>query len=102
MSRSPSRSSDTNPLPFGDFQSRVAKTMLAMITSSRERWEATLRQMRQDGEDVGDVSYEQMRDFVERDQYTMESSRESKIAVEFDIVGDILDVLQTRGGEFND
>ncbi|MBI2712598.1 MAG: DUF4238 domain-containing protein [Bdellovibrio sp.] len=57
----------------GGFMETVAKRLMDVVMATRERWEVTKRRMKESGHDVpDDVTYEQMADFIQRDQYRVE------------------------------
>jgi hypothetical protein len=54
-----------------DFHEQIIKQMMALVTTTPERWDSQIRRARAEGaiSADSDVTYEQMRDFVERDEY---------------------------------
>ncbi|AQT67250.1 hypothetical protein STSP2_00393 [Anaerohalosphaera lusitana] len=77
-------------------QANLAKMTMQLICASKERYEETLRRMQMDGIEIGDVSFEQMKDFLERDEYDIETARESHIEMELKAIGPVLEMLGAR------
>jgi hypothetical protein len=69
---------------FRDFQERVAKTIMSLALSTRERWEGQVRQARAAGyiKEGLDASYDTMKDFFERGEYKVEVATERHIQLE--------------------
>jgi hypothetical protein len=83
---------------WANFQAQVAKRIMAITLSSKDRWESTIRKMKQDGVEVDDnVSYEDMKKFFESDEYDIVVSNESHIDIEFEGIDAILPFLFNRG-----
>lgn len=59
--------------------SQVLKTVLWYATSSKEAWDAFMKRGTKEGEQFKDVSYEQARDFVRSDQYTISMGQNFKM-----------------------
>ncbi len=82
---------------WSDFESRTAKQMMSLITAKKERWESILRRAKEDGFDIGEnVSYVQMKDFVERDEFDIVVPTEYHIDIEFKGIDAILPFLFER------
>ena len=82
---------------MAEFQSETMKNMLSLSVQSKERWEATIQQMEEDGVDsIGEVSYEKMRDFVERNEYNINVNREYHIGIEMEEIDAVLPYLFGR------
>ncbi len=83
---------------WSDFQTKVTKQLMSITTATKERWESTLRKMREDGVEVDEnVSYEQTKEFWERGEYKINVPTESHIDVEFQHIDIILPFLFNRG-----
>ena len=86
-----------NRKQMAEFQSETMKGMLAQIVNSEERWEATVQQVEEEGEcSVRKVSYEQMKDFVERNEYSISVSRAYHIGIEMAGIDAVLPYLFGR------
>ncbi len=83
---------------WSDFMDQVSKKLSHMMLSTKERWEDTLRRMREDGIAVGqNISYEKMRDFVDRGEYTVKTPTETHILNELQAIDAVLPFLANRG-----
>lgn len=81
-----------------DFHAQISEKILAMILSSKERWEATLQRMKDDGVDVGEhTSYEKVKEFFESRQYEIVVPTETHIDLELKGIDAILPFLLNRG-----
>lgn len=49
------------------FVSDVARSVLDLVTATPERYAAQVRRLREEGKDIPEVSFEEMRDFVRKD-----------------------------------
>jgi hypothetical protein len=78
------------------FRERIAELMMAQILATPERYEQQTRRMKEDGVDVGDAPYEEMRDFFQGKQYTVDVPRESHIRTEFVGIEAVLPLLMRR------
>jgi len=67
-----------------DFAERLNKTMMQMILSNKETWDTQVRRMKEDGfwDDSKEVSYDEMRDFVREDEYTISMATEMHLSLE--------------------
>lgn len=67
---------------FSKGMEQVAKMMLRMTYASRDRFETTREAMKRDGVHMGnEISYEQMKEFVESDRYKIEMSQNWNIGI---------------------
>jgi hypothetical protein len=83
---------------WSDFMDQVSKKLSHMVLSTKERWEDTLRRMRADGIAIPQsISYEKMRDFVERGEYTVKTPTETHILNELHAINAVLPLLASRG-----
>jgi len=78
------------------FRARTTEMIMSQVLATPERYEQQVRRMKEDGVQVGDATYEQMRDFFERKQYTIELARESHIHTEFVGISAIMPSLFRR------
>lgn len=80
------------------FQERVLKQMMHLVVAKKERYEASLHRAKQDGDvsPEAELSYEAMRDFVERDRYTIEVSTTRHVEQELKLVDTVLPLLGAR------
>ena len=76
---------------------QIAERVMDMALGSREMWEGQVRQMKEAGRTVNDsVTYEQMKDFHERGEYSVTVAREWHIHMEFDVFNTVLQELGKR------
>ncbi|MGE0221924.1 MAG: DUF4238 domain-containing protein [Acetobacteraceae bacterium] len=83
---------------FGQFQERLMKMVLQLVTATPERWESQLQQAKDAGyfqQEVG-VAYEQIRDFVDRDEYDVRFSTTHHLVLELSSVDKVLPVVFAR------
>ena len=79
------------------FQERTMKLMMGLVLAKEERWEAQIRRMKEDGQAPDeDVTYEQIKEFHDRGQYTIEVAREFHIGAEFKMFEPVLQTLVAR------
>jgi hypothetical protein len=79
-------------------QEQSARVVMELVLSSRERWEAHMRQMHDAGypeAGIG-VSYEEMKAFNESDKYRLEMNQTRHIAREFLVAQEVLPLLMQR------
>lgn len=83
---------------FGQFENDVFKQVLRLITSTQERWESQLQQMRDAGhEDIGrEISYEEVKRFVDEDEFDIELSNTHHIELEIESLEVLLQCLADR------
>lgn len=66
------------------FEERIMKQMLGLSLATKERWEGQMAQMKEAGYTVDEeLSYEQMKEFWEKDEYDIRLNREHHIGLEF-------------------
>ena len=77
---------------------RTAEIIMDTSLSSRERWESQMRKARAAGAITGNegVTYEQMRDFHERGEYTVEVPTGRHVGLEFHVHDAVLRTLVHR------
>jgi hypothetical protein len=80
------------------FIERTSKMVMEIALSTPERWNAQMRQAQKSGAVPADhgVTYEQMLDFVKRDQYTVDVPNARHIALEFHVFDSVLRTLVDR------
>ena len=82
---------------LADFEKRVAVMMAQNMVSSPEVWADLKASARAEGVDVGDLPYEEMRDFVmDTSRYTIEVGRESLIATTFSALDKLIPLIGQR------
>lgn len=80
-----------------DFQERTFKMMMGMTLATKERWESQVRQMKEAGVPVDDsLTYEQLKDFHNRDEYKIDLNQGWQIGLEFKGVEAVLPTLMRR------
>ena len=80
------------------FEEQIMKGMLQLATTTRERWESQMRQANEAGY-VGlgaNVDYDQMRDFVERDEFDVNLSTGHHLSMELPLIDKILPFMFER------
>ncbi len=83
---------------MNDFHAQISKQLMSITLASKERYEDTLRKMKEEGFDVdAHVSYEKMKKFFEGGKYTISASNETHIDFEFKGIDAILPFLFNRG-----
>lgn len=80
------------------FQAQVAKVTMSMVLSSREMWESQMRQARASGHIAPEskATYEEVREFFERDEYTIKVANANHIFNEFGVFEDVLRTFVAR------
>lgn len=82
---------------LAEAKKQVATMALQLAVSSPERWEALTSRMKAAGQLVGDVSYEEVRDFaMDESRYTIELSQEALIETTFKALDSIIPLLLDR------
>ncbi|MFC5550297.1 DUF4238 domain-containing protein [Massilia aerilata] len=81
-----------------DFHERVARKMMALNVSTRERYEASFGRAVEEGYIERDelLGYEEMKDFVDRGQYTIDVSTTRHVANELELADKVLPLLAQR------
>ena len=80
------------------FTERIARLTMEMTLATRERWESQVRQATDAGfmDGQSDVTYEQMRDFVQRGEYTVNLANARHLQLEFQLHDAVLETLVDR------
>jgi len=79
------------------FHADVSEKIMNLALQTPERWESQVRQMKQAGQDVNeDIAYEEMKDFHNRNEYTIELDRAYHITAEMDLMNAVLPYLSRR------
>lgn len=74
-----------------DFQERVMKQVMALLIATPQRWESHVRKAAAAGYITrNDLSYEQMKKFVNEDQYTLQTSTNYHIKLEIELFDKVL------------
>jgi hypothetical protein len=82
---------------WSDAMDQVSKKLSRIMLSTKERWEDTLRRMKADGIAVDqNISYEKMKDFVDRGEYTVKTPTETHILNELQAIDAVLPFLANR------
>ncbi|MBR0753539.1 DUF4238 domain-containing protein [Bradyrhizobium jicamae] len=84
---------------FRDFNEQVLNQLMNLVTADKDRWEGQVKKMRDSGyvkPDSPEVTYEQMRDFVQRGDYRIELNKGFHIASELKGFDAILPTLFNR------
>lgn len=72
----------------------VLKRVLDLTLANKERWDSQVEKL--GAANPGQVSYEQVKEFHERAEYTIEVNRERHILSEFDVLDTVLQLLGRR------
>jgi hypothetical protein len=74
------------------------KIIMDLVTATPERWAAHIKRAQEDGAIKSDkkIDYERMRDFVERGEYTVETSTSYHLAMELKVLDHILPLIFNR------
>jgi hypothetical protein len=83
---------------FRDFNEQIADKIMTLATATKERWEGQMKRAREAGylKDTKNISYEDMRDFVNKKEYRIELATEFHIASEMQALDAILPTLLER------
>jgi hypothetical protein len=79
-----------------EFQARVAQRMMDLVLEKKERWESQIKEMVETTGKPSLVTYEEVKDFHERGEYTIEVARERHIQTEIDLYNTVLQLLGQR------
>lgn len=81
-----------------EFHERVARMMMDVTLAKPERWESSMRQAREAGHLPAEssVTYEQIKDFHDRGEYTLSVSTTHHIGLEFHVFEPVLRTLVSR------
>lgn len=76
----------------------IAKHMMSMSLETKERWESQVKQMKDDtGEDISEgVTYEEMKEFIERQEFEVTVKQEHQIHMELIGMQHITELLHMR------
>lgn len=75
----------------------ISKFALRLMLATPERWESTTAKMKQNGYEIDDkIAYEQMKNFIERDDYRIEVNKMWHIKNVLDIVDILIPLLMAR------
>jgi hypothetical protein len=85
---------------FGDFQQDVMKAAIHLTFATKERWEIVRQQMKAAGYNVEFDDYDILKEYIERDEYTVHLRREFFIASELHVIEPILRCLVDRNWTF--
>lgn len=79
------------------FHAEVARRIMDLTLASRERWEGQVRQAQAAGYVApNDVTFEQMRDFVREERYTIEVPTTRHVQVELQMLETVVGLLHQR------
>lgn len=79
------------------FQAQIAERIMDLVLFSKDRWESQTREMVAAGVEVDEtVTYEDLKQFYESKQYTIEVPREHQIHMEFVGIDAVLPTLLAR------
>jgi hypothetical protein len=83
---------------FRQFEEQVIKQILQLMTATRERWEDQLRMARAAGYAMAtaDMDYEQIRNFVEKDHFSLNLSTGHHLALELPAIDHVLPSMLER------
>ncbi len=82
-----------------DFEERVRNQMMAMLVSKKEIWESQTRRMQEDGYEINDITYEQMRDFIQGGKDDLVFPKGYHVARELELQDEIFPYLYNRKWE---
>jgi hypothetical protein len=84
---------------FRDFQERVAKATMELVTSTPERWAHQVKKATEAGylKPDAETDYEKMKAFIDSEEYTVETPTESHILREMETLDKVLPYLFNRG-----
>jgi len=83
---------------FSDFQDDVRHQMLAVITSTKERWERHLAGARRNGfaDGIPDVPYEEIRASIQRRDFKLVTTTHEHAQIEISVVDSLINNLAKR------
>lgn len=82
---------------WADFMDRLWRMTGKTMVSKKSIWESTVARMKADGHEIKEgVSYEQMRDFIQSDEYDIVTDRHMHIRLEIEHLDTILPLLVRR------
>lgn len=94
---------------IGGFNEQVAKMVMDLTCADEKRFEVTKRHLSESGRDVpDDVSFEEMREYIESDEYTVETHQNEHLTTMLTLASTVTDLLLRRswvivvaeGGDF--
>ena len=88
-----------NPLlraAFNRSREQVLHQIADLVVSDKKIWESQIRSAEISSEQLGNISFEQMRHFVMEKEYKIEFSTDSNLAVEFETFNQLLPILGGR------
>lgn len=81
-------------------EENVMKLVLKQSLASKERFDSAMKQMKADGYDVDGWKYEEMKDFVDRDEFSIKQARERFIDLEMKQLNPMVKMLAQRKWTF--
>ncbi|MGE0823078.1 MAG: DUF4238 domain-containing protein [Candidatus Binatia bacterium] len=79
------------------FQAQITERMMDVTLATKEHWEARIRKMKESGVEFDEsITYEAVKNFHERKEYTIEVAREHLINMEFIAIDAVLSALDNR------
>lgn len=83
---------------MADVRANAAKMIMDLATSTKERWEAQVRAAKRDGFLAADApaDYERMREFIERDEYTIETPTMEHLRIELSVAETLMPHIADR------
>lgn len=85
---------------FESHQEKVLKLVLRQSLATKGRFESAIAQMKSDGYDVEDWNYEEMKDFIDRDEFSIQQGQEQFIDLEMKQLTPMVDMLAQRKWSF--
>lgn len=82
------------------FEDRIFKHVAQAMVATPERWNGVVQQVRESGTLTREhpVDYETMKDFVERDEYTVKTDLTYQIGLELRTFDDLLPLFSSANG----
>lgn len=82
---------------FAKFETQVMERVMDLTLATKEQWESQIKRMRKDGYNIADSpTYEEVKQFHDSKEYTIEFAREHHIRLELTVLDSILDCLGGR------
>ena len=75
---------------------RLAKVVMDLTLATPERWETSIAKLKEQGKDIPDVSYEDMKKHVDEERSTVEVATGYHVALELNTLNSILPYLFAR------
>ena len=80
-----------------DFHERLGKMMAQQVVAKPERWEASLKQLKEEGVDVPDeITYQDMKEFVDKERFKVSVENDLNVYMELTAVNSIVPILFQR------